>query len=276
MSAVVIPTVLITGASSGIGLAATHLFIEKGWNVVVTTRSAGPSPIPAKAHVFIADLTNEKTIQRIVRQIGDRFGRIDVLLNNAGYALGGPVEGMRPEQIEKQFATNVLAPLHMIRHVVPIMRKQAAGTIINISSIGGRLAFPYLAAYHGTKFAIEGISESLRFELRPFGIKVKLIEPGGISTNFLRAMEWASHAAYEPSLSELVTLGERMAQHLPPAHAVAISIYGAATDGSDKLRYLVKAGPWIALRAVLGDRLWFRTLNLIIARVGRIARRRSD
>jgi NAD(P)-dependent dehydrogenase (short-subunit alcohol dehydrogenase family) len=182
------PTVLITGASTGIGLATSQLFIEKGWNVAVTTRWAGPSSIPAKAHIFVADLTDEGTIERVVGQISEEFGRIDVLIDNAGYALGGPIEGMRPEQTERQFATNVMAPMHMLRHVVPIMRKQSGGTIINISSIGGRLAFPYLAAYHGTKFAIEGISESLRFELRPFGIKAGVNIDRYLSIRFYRQL----------------------------------------------------------------------------------------
>lgn len=181
-------TVLITGASSGIGKATAKYFLQKGWNVAATMRSPIKTGEGTTAKNIICprlDVTLPETIDSAVRETVERFGRIDVLVNNAGYALMGPIEGVTPEQLEHQFKTNVFGLVSTIQTVLPIMRQQGSGTIINVASIGGRLAFPLTSAYHATKWAVEGLSESIRYELQQFNIQVKIIEPGGIRTNFI-------------------------------------------------------------------------------------------
>src|SRR5579863_252909 len=170
-------TVLITGCSSGIGRASAEIFIARGWNVVVTARKPESLTNWPQAKRMLAlrlDVTDEPGIAATVKSAVDWFGGIDVLVNNAGYGLFGVLEGASADQFERQFQTNVFGATAMIRHLLPIMRQQHGGTIINISSGGGRLGAPFASAYHATKFALEGLSESLRFELKPHNIRVKL------------------------------------------------------------------------------------------------------
>lgn len=256
-------TVLITGASSGIGKATAELFAKAGWNVSATMRhpQAEQLKIPDRSKLLVPrlDVTQEDSIREATEATMGAFGRIDVLVNNAGYGLNGPLEAITPEQLEQQFQTNVLGLVAVTRHILPIMRQQKQGSIINISSIGGRVAFPYSCAYHATKFAVEGLSESLRFELAPFNIRVKIIEPGGIKSDFLtRSIKWAMHSAYEPSLGEFRRFTEGLNDRLPEAEHVAQSIFQAATSRSNRLRYPVKAGPYLLMHSLLPDCLWRR------------------
>jgi NAD(P)-dependent dehydrogenase (short-subunit alcohol dehydrogenase family) len=253
-------TVLITGSNSGIGAATAKFFIEKGWNVAATMRNLQKAPSWMNCEncgTFRLDVTSETSITEAISQVIERFRNIDVLVNNAGYGLKGPLEGITPEQLERQFATNVFGLINVTKHVTAIMREQGGGTIVNISSIGGRIAFPFTSAYHATKFAIEGLSESLRFELQPFNIRIKLIEPGGIKTDFVtRSQEWAKHPAYEQQMSKIIHLTARLNNTLPGPEGVAKVIYKASTDSSNKLRYLVKTGPYLKVNAILPDTLW--------------------
>ncbi|MEL7224001.1 MAG: SDR family oxidoreductase, partial [Cyanobacteria bacterium J06576_12] len=182
-------TVLITGASSGIGEASAKYFLQKGWNVSATMRS------PQKAghwtnHRSVVcpslDVTEPDSIRAAIQLTREHFGRIDALVNNAGYALMGALEDITTEQLERQFQTNFVGLVSTIQAVLPLMREQRDRTIINVASIGGRLAFPLASSYHATKWAVEGLSEALRYELQGFNIRVKIIEPGGIKTNFIR------------------------------------------------------------------------------------------
>ncbi|MCY7272160.1 MAG: SDR family oxidoreductase, partial [Phormidesmis sp. CAN_BIN44] len=174
-------TVLITGASTGIGLATAKLFQQRGWNVVATMRS-----LEQKSDLMTLDntlclrldVTDSASITQAVTATLEKFSTIDVLVNNAGYALLGAFEACTPEQIERQFATNVLGLMAVTRAVLPHFREQRSGTIINIASIGGKMAFPLYSLYHSTKWAVEGFSESLQYELEPFNIRVRVIEPG--------------------------------------------------------------------------------------------------
>ena len=168
-------TVLITGSSSGIGRAAAELFQEQGWQVAAIMRS------PSKAGdlegrdgllVFRLDVTDQDTIDQAIAAAIERFGSIDVVVNNAGYAAFGPFEAASEEQIQRQFDTNIYGVLRVIRTALPHLRKQRSGTLINISSIGGRVGIPLNTLYHATKFALEGFTESLHYELEPFGVKV--------------------------------------------------------------------------------------------------------
>ena len=180
-------TILITGASSGIGQAAAKRFLNEGWNVVATMRnpdSAGDCANHTNALVTALDVTDHASISAAVTAGEERFGQIDALINNAGYGAYGPLETFSIDRIEKVFATNVIGLMATMKAVIPGMRKRKSGTIINISSVGGQLAFPTGSLYHGTKFAVEGISEALFYELEAVGIKMRIIQPGFVKTNF--------------------------------------------------------------------------------------------
>jgi NAD(P)-dependent dehydrogenase (short-subunit alcohol dehydrogenase family) len=256
-------TVLITGASSGIGLASAEYFIREGWNVAATMRSPeNASDLTTAANVICPrlDVRLPETIEIAVRETMQQFGRIDVLVNNAGYALMGPIEGVTAGQLEHQFQTNVFGLVSMIQTVLPIFRQQGGGTIINVASIGGRLAFPLAAAYHATKWAVEGLSESLRYELASFNIKVKIIEPGGIKTNFIeRGTIWAEHPEYRAAIDLVKRFSAKIDNSLPEPEGVAKTIYRAAIDRSDRLRYSPHGEAFLLLHSMLPDS-WWRSL----------------
>jgi NAD(P)-dependent dehydrogenase (short-subunit alcohol dehydrogenase family) len=255
-------TVLITGASSGIGEATAKYFLQKGWNVAATMRS--PVDVGDWANVANVicprlDVTLPETIETAVRETVARFGRIDVLINNAGYALMGPLEGIASEQLQRQFQTNVFGLVSTIQTVLPILRQQRGGVIINVASIGGRLAFPLASSYHASKWAVEGLSEALRYELDRFNIKVKIIEPGGIRTNFInRGADWVSHPLYADLVDRVKQFSERLNDSLPEPEGVAKTIYRAATDRSHRLRYSPYGEVYLLLHSILPDRLWRR------------------
>jgi len=256
-------TVLITGASSGIGEATAKYFFQQGWNVSATMRSPMNAGNWTKTERVICprlDVTSLETIETAYRETIEHFGRIDVLVNNAGYALMGPLEGVTPEQLEQQFQTNVFGVVSTIQTILPIMRRQGKGTILNVASIGGRLAFPLASAYHATKWAVEGFSEALRYELRPLNIQVKLIEPGGIRTNFIhQGSVWATHPQYADLIERVKQFSRGLNDSLPGPEGVAKAIYQAANDGSERLRYSPHGKTFLLMHAVLPDRLW-RTL----------------
>jgi NAD(P)-dependent dehydrogenase (short-subunit alcohol dehydrogenase family) len=193
-------TVLITGASNGIGKATAKYFLQKGWNVAATIRSPINAGDRTKTENMICpylDVTKLEAIEQAIGETVEHFGRIDVLVNNAGYALMGPLEGVTPAQLEQQFQTNFFGMVSTIQTVLPILRRQGQGAIVNVASISGRLAFPLASSYHATKWAVEGLSESLHYELRRFNIGVKIIEPGGIQTNFINhGSTWVTHPLY--------------------------------------------------------------------------------
>jgi len=253
-------TVLITGASSGIGRLAAELFARKGWNVAATARN--PEALTAFANLpntaaFQLDVTNRESIARAIAQALTRFGRIDVLMNNAGYGVFGPIEGTTPEEIERQFRTNVTGAIEVTRQVMPIMRQQKAGTIINVSSIGGRIAAPFASLYHASKFALEGFSESFRYEAALHGIRVKLIEPAHFKTDFMtRSLQLARHPDYEAQFNNYMEWIRLEDEKAPTAEPVAEAILRAAEDRSDKLRYPVKGSLILALTRILPDALW--------------------
>jgi NAD(P)-dependent dehydrogenase (short-subunit alcohol dehydrogenase family) len=240
-------TILITGASSGIGRATAIRFQSEGWNVAATMRN--PSRETELQHldnvaVFPLEVTDPNSINAAVASTIDRFGEIDVLLNNAGYGLVGALEAVDPAQLERQFATNVFGCVYAIQACLPHFRDRGAGLIINVSSIGGRIALPFNSLYHGTKFAIEGISESLALELAPHGIRVKIVEPGGVKTDFagrsLDLMHKDGLDAYDASIQRAMAVftSPDRASGYSEASDIADVIYTAATDGTDQLRYL--------------------------------------
>ncbi|MBT3017896.1 MAG: SDR family oxidoreductase [Candidatus Thiodiazotropha sp. (ex Clathrolucina costata)] len=236
--------ILITGASSGIGKATAKYFQEKGWNVIATMRTPEKeTELNRLDNVLVTrlDVTDSDSIKSAVTKGIERFGQIDVLLNNAGYGAYGPLEAFPMENIRRQFDTNVIGLLETTKAVLPYMRKQKSGTIVNVSSIGGKMTFPLGTLYHGTKFAVEGLSEALHFELEPVDIKVKIVEPGAIATDFGgRSFDFIndeSLAEYQDTVNTLMSAFEATLSQASPASIVAEVIWNAVTDDTDTLRY---------------------------------------
>ena len=237
-------TILITGASSGIGKATAKFFQEKGWNVIATMRSPEKEEeLTTLENVLVTrlDVTDLQSIKSTIKEGIANFGQIDVLVNNAGYGAYGPLEAMPRENILRQFNTNVIGLLDVSKAIIPHFRKNNSGILINISSIGGKMTFPLGSLYHGTKFAVEGITEALHYEFDLIGSKVKIIEPGAIATDFGgRSFDFQndeSLAEYQPLVNNLFNaFGDVMSQ-ASPASLVAEVIYEAATDGTDQIRY---------------------------------------
>lgn len=252
-------TVFITGASSGIGRDTAKLFSEKGWNVAATMRRPeleNELNQLNNVEVLQCDVTRTDSIQAAIEKTIKKFGGIDVLINNAGYYTVGVLEAITKEQIERQLDTNLLGLIEMTQRVLPYLRKSKEGIIINLSSIAGIASIPLQSLYHATKFAIEGFTESLQFELKPFNIRVKLIQPGTIKTEFCgRSMTRAQETdipQYEmyakPVLENLIRNGNSGSS----SRGVAETIYKAATDGRKKMRYPTgKMKEMIILRKLL-------------------------
>lgn len=238
-------TVFITGASSGIGRETAKHFQAKGWNVVATMRTPEKETELTKLpNVLVAklDVLDLESISQAVNKGLQTFGGIDVLINNAGYGAYGPLESFSREKILRQFNTNVIGLMDVTRAVLPHFRTHRKGVIINISSMGGKMTFPLGSLYHGTKFAVEGISESLRYEVEQFGGKVKIIEPGSIATDFAgRSFDFnndESMKEYQYIVQKANEMMPNIVKNASPVEVVTNVIYQAATDGSSKLRYM--------------------------------------
>jgi len=236
-------TILITGASSGIGRASAVLFLNAGWNVAATARKPrvlADLAASDRALTLRLDVTDTASIAEAVAQTVARFGAIDVLVNNAGVGLAGPVEAVTPEQWRAHFETNVFGLAQTTRAVIPLMRERGKGLIINVGSIAGRFGLPFLAPYNAGKFAVEGLTEAMHYELKPFGIRVKLIEPGGTRSEFVHP--WAKTPAYEPQQSAVEAMMLAGGARSPGPETVAAVILKAAQDPSDRLRYAAAGG----------------------------------
>lgn len=235
-------TILITGASSGIGQATAKHFAARGWNVVATMRDPNDAGDLAEgALVLPLDVTARDSIEKAVEDAVGTFGSLDVVVNNAGYALIGALEAVAADQIERQFAVNVFGTMAVTQAVLSHFRAQKGGIVVNISSIVGRFTYPLGSVYDASKFAIEGFSEAMRFELEAIGAKIKIVEPGLIASDFgTRSLQ----IAYDPSLSAYQELVDAMAvmsakftEMAEPAAVVAEAVWQASTDGTDTLRY---------------------------------------
>ncbi|MGY3454025.1 SDR family oxidoreductase [Bradyrhizobium sp. USDA 4353] len=237
-------TVLITGTSSGLGRATAKLFHARGWNVIATMR-APEIEVDLKSlertQVVRLDVQDPESIAQAVRQGIAQFGKIDVLVNNAGYGAYGPLEATTAEDIRRQFDVNVFGPLSTIKALLPHFRTNRAGVIVNISSIGGLVAFPLGALYHGSKFAIEGLSEALAYELAPIGVQVKLVEPGMIATDFGgRSLVFSndhSIAEYQPTVGAVMQAFATASLQASKPEAIAEIVYEAATDNGPRVRF---------------------------------------
>jgi NAD(P)-dependent dehydrogenase (short-subunit alcohol dehydrogenase family) len=259
-------TILITGSSSGIGLETALLFEKSGWNVVATMREPEKRKTPLhdvpSTELRHLDVCDPASIREAISSAVATFGRIDAIVNNAGYAVMGVFEQSSREQTEAQFAANVIGLMDTCREIIPVFRKQGSGTIVNIASIGGRTAWPLYSIYNGSKWAVEGFSESLRFELEPLSIRVILIEPGTIKTEFygrspdvIGGEPPAEYADFARIASKnMEALGARGSH----PSVVARAILKAVCSKSRRFRYATGANARLilALRRLLPDGLF--------------------
>lgn len=257
-------TILITGASTGIGKETALLFAKNNWNVIATMRKPeNETAFAAYSNVLLTslDVMDEQSIQAAIEKGLEKFGKIDALFNNAGYALVGALEGMSAEQIKKQFDTNVFGLLNVTKAILPHFRANKAGMILNTSSMGGRITFPLYSIYHGTKWAVEGIMESLQFELNQHNIKVKNIEPGAIKTNFESAINFVSHPAYENYAPRVHQNMLDTYDSAPGPEVVAKKVFKVANSTGNKMRFPVGGlGPVLIVLRWLLPLNWFLKL----------------
>ena len=238
------PVVLVTGASSGIGHACADRLTRHGYRVYAASRS----------NEFRLDVTQQSSVDSAIRTILAREGRLDIVVNNAGIAIAGPVECTPLEEAQRQFEVNFFGALRVIRAALPAMREQGSGYIVNIGSIGGLIAIPYQALYSASKFALEGLTESLRLEVRPFGIRCVLIEPGDHRTSITqnRTVAAASPAYADPFDRALARMSADE-QNGPAPEAVARLVHRVITTRHPRLRYTT--GPFPQRAAVWLKRL---------------------
>lgn len=235
-------TIFITGASSGLGKATAKFFASKGWKVIATMRRPEiENELNRFANITIHKL-DVTDIEEIYIKISELLNcnTVDVVLNNAGYGLIGPLEGLTEKQIQQQIQTNLLGVIHTTKAFIPYFRDKKNGTFINITSTFGLLGYPTCSIYNATKFAVDGFSEGLAYELAQFGIKVKIVAPGGMKTDFAgRSMQGGSHEAYS-KLVDKVSEGysEEQIANYTKAEDVAEIIYSAATDSKNQFRYV--------------------------------------
>ncbi len=239
-------TIFITGASSGFGKETAKLFQSKGWNVIATMRSPEKEQeLTQLENVLVVelDVQDENSIKKAVKNGIEKFGKIDALLNNAGFAVMGVFETSTEEQIKNQYDVNVFGIMRTTKAVLPFMRTNSKGVIVNVSSVAGRIGLPFASIYESSKFAVEGFSEALNFELGNFGIKVKIIEPGSSQTNFGNARKSTTNeiSEYNPFLTKFFENYPKKTAPYKTAtpQEVAETIYNAVTDKDDKLRYVI-------------------------------------
>lgn len=245
-------TVLITGCSTGLGNVSARKFAREGWNVIATMRKPDESlekEFPGQIKTACLDVTKPQTIYDAIDTGIKEFGKIDAVVNNAGYGFGAVFEATPMEDIRAIFETNVFGVIHVLRAIIPYFREQGGGTIVNVSSSIGIVAAPLRAAYASTKFAVEGLTESLFYELESQNILIRLVEPGFMTTtNFMTspAAQYADNEipvpeSYKDYHASFMTVQDAPPSGVADVNKVAEQVYSAACDKSDKLRY--PAGP---------------------------------
>ncbi|MBL0907923.1 oxidoreductase [Pectobacterium carotovorum] len=267
--------ILVTGASSGIGEAAALRLKASGHTVYAAARRIERMQKLAEVGIRVLplDVTDSVSVQTVVDTIIAECGRIDVVVNNAGYGSYGAVEEVSPEEGRAQFDVNVFGAVRLTQLVLPHMRAQRSGTVINITSMGGKIYTPLGAWYHGTKFALEAISDCLRLEVEPFGIDVVVIEPGGIKTEWAdiaatKLLDVSGHGAYAKQAEAMADsmVGESSRKRQSSPQVIADTIAQAVNARRPKTRYAVGFGakPMICLRRLLSDRLFDRFMRMAI------------
>jgi len=264
--------IFVTGASSGLGKATSLFFAQQGWNVIATMRNPEKeTELINLSNVFITrlDVSDTQSIATAINEGIEKFGHIDALINNAGYGQQGLFEAISPEKIREQFEVNVFGLMDVTRAILPHFRSRKQGTIVNITSGVGRITVPLVSIYAASKFAIEGFSESLSYELESQNIKVKIIEPGYVPTSFHERA--ATDFAIDPALEDYKTFQQDMNslfssfknENTATPNDVAKIIYGSVTDESHTLRYIAGPDlePMIALRNSTSDQEYIETLR---------------
>ncbi|MGB8641387.1 MAG: SDR family oxidoreductase [Nitrososphaeraceae archaeon] len=246
--------VVVTGSSSGIGFETSLLLAKSGFYTYATVHKlegegsrqiidiAKKEKLPLE--VVQLDVNSDESVTDTFNLIVKKHNRIDVIVNNAGYALGGALEETSMDEIRKQFETNFFGAVRVMRAAIPFMRSQRSGKIINITSMGGRISIPLSTFYHGSKFALEGVSESLQYELEPFGIKMILIEPGAVGSNFWKSIKIANGATspnspYTQLADNMSKTFKKMEENAMHPFEVAKTILDVVTSDDPQLRYVV-------------------------------------
>jgi NAD(P)-dependent dehydrogenase (short-subunit alcohol dehydrogenase family) len=243
---------IITGSSSGIGFETSLILARNGFHTYAAVRNLDKSqPLIDMAkkdglsiQAIELDVSNDKSVKDAINRVLSENKRIDVVVNNAGYALVGSFEDLSMDEIKSQFETNFFGAIRVIQAILPSMRNQRNGRIVNLSSMGGRMAIPLDSAYHGTKFALEGLSESLQYEVEQFGIKIIIIEPGAIKSNFFNNLKMASKAQrpdspYTQMMQKLNAGFSFILENAAHPVEVAKVILAAVTSEDPQLRYTV-------------------------------------
>lgn len=265
--------VFITGASSGIGKETAKTFQAKSWKVAATMRTpenADDLKNIVDLECIRLDVTDVDSTKSAIAQTLEKFGRIDAVVNNAGYGLAGPFEASTTDQIQRQFEVNVFGLMNVCREIIPYFREQRGGTIVNVASIGGRTVFPFYSVYNATKWAVEGFTECLQYELESFNIRVKIIEPGPIKTDFYTRSEDIASSdnlhVYDHYFEKLRAAMTRSKDGAPDGTVVAQAIYDAVTDGSKHLRYGVNTKGLLAMKAILPEFAFRKLVKTIFLR----------
>jgi len=249
---------VVTGSSSGIGYETSLILARNGFDTYATMRKLEGGERVTRPILDIAknenlplqviqlDVNDDKSVTDAINRMEKEKGRIDVVINNAGYDLMGALEESSMDEIKSQFETNFFGAVRVMQAVIPTMRKQGTGIIVNITSLGGKISFPLNSPYHATKFALEGFSESIQYELEPFGIKIIVIEPGGVGSNFLKNLKWAAKASdpsfkspYRLMQSNMSEYFKKWSQNVTPPSEVAMVILQAVTSDNPDFRYTV-------------------------------------
>lgn len=261
-------SIFITGSSSGLGRATAKLFAGKGWKVIATMRSPEKETELDKIAGIVLlplDVTDSEQIKNAADKALARGG-VDVVFNNAGYGMAGPLEGLTDEQIVRMVETNMMGAIRTTKAFLPYFRKKGTGLFINTTSVGGLITVPFNSLYHATKWALEGWGESMAFELKQFGIGLKIVEPGGMKTDFFtRSFDTGRHEAYDRLVNKVmsvITDPKQMETYSSPAQ-IADVVYEAATDGKDQLRYVAgeDAKATYAMRLQLGDEAFRQAMS---------------
>jgi NAD(P)-dependent dehydrogenase (short-subunit alcohol dehydrogenase family) len=267
---------VVTGSSSGIGFEIALMLARNGFQTYATMRNLAKSEniksIASKENLPIyieqLDVTDNKSVTNAIQAIVSKANGIDVLVNNAGYALTGAFEDLAIEEIKAQYETNLFGLIRTTQTVLPIMRKQKSGAIVNISSGAGRFGYPGGSAYVSTKFAVEGLSESMAYELEPFGIKVILVEPGVIKTNIANGMVIAEksqnpNSPYFQIMQKMSTSFEHMLENASSPDVVAKVVLKAVTSENPSLRYLAgkDVEMWIEAKRNMSDDQFYKMIK---------------
>lgn len=265
---------LVTGSSRGIGFVTSTTLARNGFLTYASMRNldkekeirlvVDKEKIPLKT--IQLDVTDSNSVDNAIKSIMDQSGRIDVLVNNAGYGLVGAFEELSMEEIKQQYESNLFGVMRVTQAVLPIMRKQKSGIIVNMSSGAGRFGYPNGSAYVSTKFALEGLTESVAYEVEPFGIKIVLVEPGFVRTNFSNVVakkSQSTNSQYSKMTEKMAASIEQMKLKSSPPELVANVVLAVVTSKNPNLRYLAgkDVEKWMEQKKNMSDEQFFSMIK---------------